>query len=183
MMTSSVATIIQAVSPLFATGAGAAAADAASAGAAAAAGAVAAAVEAAGAEAAASCASDAPAKPRAARPRAREAISFLMVVVSSMLGGSERVLAGLAGADADDLLEGGHEDLAVTDLAGASGGFDRFDHTLDDRVVDRGFDLHLGQEVDHVLRAAVQLGVALLPAEALDLGHRDALNADAAQGL
>jgi len=42
---------------------------------------------------------------------------------------------------------------------------------------------HLGQEVDHVLRAAVQLGVALLAAEALDFGHGDALDADAAEGF
>ena len=54
---------------------------------------------------------------------------------------------------------------------------------VDDRVVDRGLDLDLGQEVDDVLGAAVQLGVALLPAEALDFGHRDALHADRGQGL
>ena len=45
-------------------------------------------------------------------------------------------------------------------------------------VLDRGLDLHLRQEIDHVLGAAVQLGVALLPAEALHLGHGDALHAD-----
>ena len=33
-------------------------------------------------------------------------------------------------------------------------------------------DLHLRQEIDHVLRAAVQLGVPLLTAESLDLGDR-----------
>ena len=45
------------------------------------------------------------------------------------------------------------------------------------------FDLHLGQEVDHVLGAAVQLGVALLAAEALDLGDRRARDADLGQRL
>jgi hypothetical protein len=36
-------------------------------------------------------------------------------------------------------------------------------------VGDDGFDLDLGQEIDDVLGAAVQLGVALLPAESLSL--------------
>ena len=48
-----------------------------------------------------------------------------------------------------------------------------------DDIVDRGVDAYLGQEVHHVLRAAVQLGVALLATEALDFGHGDALHADA----
>jgi hypothetical protein len=80
-------------------------------------------------------------------------------------------------------LERGDEHLAVTDLAGARGAFDRFDDAIDDRVVDRGFDLHLRQKVDDVLRTAVQLGVALLAAETLDFGHRDALHADGAEGF
>ena len=46
-----------------------------------------------------------------------------------------------------------------------------------------GLDLHLGQEVDDVLRTAIQLGVALLAAEALHFGHRDALHADGAEGF
>ena len=44
-------------------------------------------------------------------------------------------------------------------------------------------DLDLGQEVDDVLGAAIQLGVALLAAEALDLGHRQARDADLGQRL
>ena len=46
------------------------------------------------------------------------------------------------------------------------------DAALDLAVLDHHLDLHLGQEVDHVLGAAVQLGVPLLAAEALDLGDR-----------
>ena len=42
-------------------------------------------------------------------------------------------------------------------------------------------ELHLGKEIDDVLRATVQLGVASLSAETLHLGHGDALDADAAQ--
>src|SRR5262249_41865327 len=34
-------------------------------------------------------------------------------------------------------------------------------------------DLHLGKKIDHVLRSAVELGVALLSADSLHLVHRD----------
>jgi len=43
--------------------------------------------------------------------------------------------------------------------------------------------LIVGQEVDHVLGAAVELGVALLATEALDLGDGDAGDADFAERL
>src|SRR3990170_737863 len=77
----------------------------------------------------------------------------------------------LPGADADHLLHGIDEDLAVADLAGARRARDGLDAALDLVVLHHQLDLHLGQEIHHVLRAAVQLGVALLPPEALDLGH------------
>src|SRR6218665_2664449 len=188
-MTSSVEVSIQAVSPESTLGAGAAA-GAASAGAGAAAGAAAAAgVSAAGAAAdagsAAGCWARAMDPPtNMPRPRTKEANSFFMDdVLSDAPRASKRVLARLAGADADDLLDVVHEDLAVADLAGARRAFDRFDHALDQVVGHGGLDLDLGQEVDHVLRAAVQLGVALLAAEALDFGDGDALHADGRQGL
>src|SRR5438094_1897398 len=105
MITSTVDTSIQAVSPLLGTGADAAGAAAV---AAEAAGAAAAAAEApasaadaaaatAGAEAGASAALAAPAKPRTARPRAREAMSFFMGCLFKNAAASERVLAGLTG--------------------------------------------------------------------------------------
>ena len=49
--------------------------------------------------------------------------------------------------------------------------------------LDGGFDLDLGQKIDDVFGAAVQLGVAFLPAEALDLGDGDALHADGGEGF
>ena len=60
---------------------------------------------------------------------------------------------------------------------------DRLDDAVEHVVLDRGLDLHLRQEVDDVLGAAIELGVALLPAEALDLGDGDALHADRREGL
>src|SRR5690606_6903777 len=70
---------------------------------------------------------------------------------SGSRGGSERVRAGFAGADADDLLEVADEDLAVADLAGGGGLEDHFDHLVHQRVVHGDFHADLGQEVDHVL--------------------------------
>src|SRR4051812_13024395 len=95
----------------------------------------------------------------------------------------KRFSAGLAGADADGLLEIEDEDLAVADLAGVRGLLDGFDRLLEQLGFHRHFDLHLGQEVDDILCAAVQLGMALLPAESLHFRDRDALHADGGQRL
>ena len=51
-------------------------------------------------------------------------------------------------------------------------------HLVHQRVGHHDLDLHLGQEVDRVLRAAVELGVALLAPEAPHLGDRHADHAD-----
>src|SRR5215813_9990371 len=75
--------------------------------------------------------------------------------------------AHFAGADAHRLCQLGHVHLAVADLPGARHVRDRFEHLLRDRVVDGQLDLGLRQEVDAVLRAAIQLGVAALSSEAL----------------
>src|SRR5262245_60743132 len=89
--------------------------------------------------------------------------------------------ATFAGADADAVLERQDEDLAVADLAlvaGASGLDDRLDRRLDELVVDGDLQLHLAQQVDGVLVAAVDLGVALLAAEALDVADGQADDLD-----
>src|SRR5688572_4490293 len=118
-----------------------------------------------------SCARAAPAKASDASS-ATSPISFLIAFPL------ERRHIGFAGADADDLLEVEDEDLAVADLAGIGGLLDGLDRLLEQFGLDRGLDFHLRQEIDHVFRAPVELGVALLAAEALDLGHGGALHAD-----
>ena len=42
-------------------------------------------------------------------------------------------------------------------------------------VAEHDLDLHLGQKIDDIFGAAIEFGMALLAAEALRLGHRDAL--------
>ena len=67
------------------------------------------------------------------------------------------------------IVDARHEDLAVADAARVRRAADRLDGLLDHLVLDDQLDLHLGQEVDDVFGAAIELGVALLAAEALGL--------------
>src|ERR671912_705666 len=94
---------------------------------------------------------------------------------------SDRVGSGLAGADADRLLDARYKNLAIADAAGLGGLADRLDGAVDHAVGKNDLELHLRQEVDDVFGAAIELGVALLAPEALGLDHRDALQADLLQ--
>src|SRR6185295_12434164 len=93
-------------------------------------------------------------------------------------GFSERFVVGFAGADAHGAVEVVDEDFSVADLAGLGGCADCRDRLLFQFVGDRDLDLELGQEVHGVFGAAIDFGVALLPAEALDLGDGHAVDAD-----
>src|SRR6266508_2820390 len=95
----------------------------------------------------------------------------------------ERVLAALAGPDADDLLDRHDEDLAVADPPRLRGALDRLDDPADDAVGDHHLHLHLGEEVDDVLGAAVELGVPLLAAEALHLPRGETRDSDLGESL
>src|SRR6266536_2623745 len=91
---------------------------------------------------------------------------------------SDRRFAGLAGANPHDLLDRCDEDLAVADLSRPRGFYDRFYRAFDEIVGDDHLDLDLGQEIDDVLRTAIELGMALLAAETLNLRHREPADAD-----
>src|SRR5690606_16616736 len=119
----------------------------------------------------------------AVRVRAVHPENILLFMVTASVVGSERIGVDLAGADADDLVERDDEHLAVADLAGARGAGDGLERGVEHLVRHRGLDLELGQEVDDVFGAAVQLGMALLPAEALDLGDGQARHAGIAEGF
>ena len=69
------------------------------------------------------------------------------------------------------------EDLAVADAVRLRRLLDGLHGALDDPVLDDQLDLHLRQEVDDIFRATVELGMALLPPETLDLGDGHALQA------
>src|SRR5207244_2357334 len=74
--------------------------------------------------------------------------------------------SSLAGANADHILDRGDEDLAVPDPSGAGTLDDGLDGFRDPLVRDQHGDLHLGEEVDDVLRPAVELRVTPLAGEA-----------------
>ena len=105
------------------------------------------------------------------------------ISVSSYISLVSIGIALLVGADAHHFLEGKDKDLAVPDLARAGGLADRVDRLGGDLVGHGDLDLHLRQEVHRVLAAPVDLGVALLAAEALDLRDGHSLDAGAGEGL
>ena len=89
---------------------------------------------------------------------------------------SDRVRAGLPGADPDGLLDLRYKYLAIADAAGLGRGADRLDRRTEIFVRDHDLDLHLGQKVDDIFGPAIKLGVALLAAEAFRLEDGDALD-------
>ena len=76
------------------------------------------------------------------------------------------------------MLDVENEDLAVADLAGAGRLLDGFDDLIEQVVLDRCFDLYLGQEINDVFGATVKFGMSFLTAEPLDLGDGNALHAN-----
>src|SRR5450432_1939395 len=96
----------------------------------------------------------------------------------------DRLGSTLAGADADAVQQRQDEDLAVADfafLAGAAGLDDGIDGGLDELVVHPDLELDLAQQVDGVLMAAVDLGMALLATETLNIADGQADDFDLVQ--
>jgi len=92
-------------------------------------------------------------------------------------------VAVLAGADADDVFEGTDEDFPVADLAGAGGRGDRLKGPVHTLIGDAELDFDLGEKIDDILAAAVDIGVPLLAAEALHFGDGHAFDADFGEGI
>src|SRR5208337_3272054 len=83
-----------------------------------------------------------------------------------------RLWPALAGADADTVVQGKDEDLAVADLAVGSAPASLEDGVygrLDKVLVHRDLKLDLAQQVHGDLVTAVNLGIALLPAKTLHI--------------
>ena len=95
----------------------------------------------------------------------------------------EGFFAYFLGSDADGFVDGGDEEFAVADFAGA-GGFDDGGGDAGDEVVgedDLDFDLWL--EIDGVFAAAVDFGVAFLAAETFDFGDGHAVDGELGEGV
>ena len=83
----------------------------------------------------------------------------------------DRVGAGFASADADNLFDAVYKYLAISNPPGRGGFLDGLDGTLAHLVRSDDFNFHLGQKVDDIFGAPVKLGMALLAAKTL--GFRD----------
>ena len=94
---------------------------------------------------------------------------------------SEGSVAAFAGADAYGIFDMENKDLPVAHLAGLGDFLNHLDDLLNHFVWYNDFQLCLWDKVNLVLAAPVELGVALLPAESLDLTDGHALDSDFAQ--
>ena len=94
-----------------------------------------------------------------------------------------RARAAFAGADTNDIRNGGNEDFSVTDLAALG----RFTNGLDSgfylSVVDNNVDLHFRYQINDVFGAAIEFSMAFLAAEPFDFQDRETLHADLIEGL
>src|SRR3954447_1162382 len=97
--------------------------------------------------------------------------------------GSDGIQSGFPRPDPNGFFDIGDEDLSVADPSGLGGAPDGLDGFLDHVIAEHNLDLHFGKEIHDVFGAAIKLGMSLLPAETLGLGHRDALQPDLLQGL
>src|SRR5208337_3316606 len=88
-----------------------------------------------------------------------------------------------ASPDPDGFLQWQDEYLSVSDAPGFCGIHDGLDHLRHQIIVDRYLQLDLGDKIDHILGAAVKLGMSFLPAETLDLAYRDTFDADFIKGI
>src|SRR5690606_40596077 len=77
-----------------------------------------------------------------------------------------------ARADAQRIRHLAEEDLAVTDAAAAGRVADRFHRRLDNLVLNRELDLHLGQVGHRILGTPVDLALSALAPGALYLADR-----------
>src|SRR5690606_31241795 len=73
---------------------------------------------------------------------------------------------------------GNDENLAIADLACAGGGGNRLDRVPDQFGADSDLDPDLGEKGDVIFGTAIDFSVALLSPVALDLGDREAFDAD-----
>lgn len=73
------------------------------------------------------------------------------------------------------------ENFTVTDFAGLRRANNRIYADIDNVVRHDNLNFYLRQKIHHILRAAIQLGMAFLTAKTFHLGDRHAGNADFSQ--
>src|SRR6202051_3390995 len=96
---------------------------------------------------------------------------------------SDGVQPGFPRSNPDGFLDIGDEDLSVADPSRLGGAPDRLDGLVRHVVGQNNLDLHLGQKIHDIFRAAIEFGMSLLSTEALGLGDRNTLQPDVLQRL
>src|SRR5438477_6822303 len=96
---------------------------------------------------------------------------------------SDRIPSPLTRSDADYVLDGCDEDLAISDASRARPRDDRGDRLRDALVRHEDRELHLGQEIDDVFGAAEELRVALLPPKTRHVVDRHSLHPDRREAI
>src|SRR5579862_5952407 len=91
---------------------------------------------------------------------------------------SQGFLAPLIRADADGVVDGGDENLTVTDFAGLGGFHDGSDRRIGAVVRRDDFEFEFRQEIHAVFTAPIDFGMAFLAAETFDFGDGHALKTD-----
>jgi len=100
-----------------------------------------------------------------------------------VLGPLEGIAITFARSDAQRMIDRDHEDLAVADLAGSRGFRDGLDGLVRDVVRDGRLNSNLGHKIPLIFRAPVNPGMALLAANAFDLGDGHAVDSGASERL
>ncbi len=94
-----------------------------------------------------------------------------------------RLRAALIGADADNLFDIGDEDFAVPDFSRLGGMSDRLDRALRPVVGENDFQFHLGQKIDGIFAATINLGVAFLTTKSSDFTQGHSFDPDLGERL
>src|SRR5262249_40390162 len=90
---------------------------------------------------------------------------------------SDSLFAALSGTDANDLLDGGNEDLPIPNAARLGRSHNRFNDHVFQVVRDNYFYLGFGEKVNDVFGTTIEFGMAALPAEATHFTNRHTLDA------
>jgi hypothetical protein len=107
----------------------------------------------------------------------------ILVINANPLTLLDCICAPLIRANAHDLVEIEHEDLAVADFAGFGRCDDCLDHLVRQGILDGNFDLGFWNELNGIFGAPIDLGVTALAPEAANLAHGDAFDPDVANCL
>src|ERR1043166_867519 len=85
--------------------------------------------------------------------------------------------------DTDGFVDRGNEDFAIANLSSLCRPDDGRDRGFHAVVRDHHLDLDLGEEIDRVFAATIDLRVTFLTTEALNFAHRHAFNAHVSEGI